>query len=159
MTASEAITPGPPALVIMAMFGPLGSGCFLWLRRSWISRQYPLPNDSCPFESSIIYHVFARNSSVCEAAAFALSVDLPDFTTIIGLVLEKCLAALMNFPGICYPFDVHNNASRFGSVQNNLSCRKITSIIEPLTRNYWILCSHEWPGQELLNPGPLWERM
>ncbi len=38
-----------------------------------------------------------------DAAAFALSENMPDFTTIIGFVLAKCLAALMNFRASVIP--------------------------------------------------------
>ena len=47
ITASVARTPGPPALVTMAMFGPVGLGCFArmdeQLNRSTISFTLTIP--------------------------------------------------------------------------------------------------------------------
>jgi len=53
---------------------------------------------------------------VCDAAAFALSVYLPVLTTIMGLVLAKCLAALMNLRASVKPSMYIRMLRVFGSV-------------------------------------------
>ena len=117
ITASEVMTPGPPALVIIAMFGPLGRGCVpntsAELNRSAISSTRTTP---ARLKTASYMESSPDIEPVCDAAALALSVNLPDLTTIIGLVLAKCLAALINLRASVIPSTYMSILFVFGSV-------------------------------------------
>ncbi len=93
-----ASTPGPPAFVTIARFGPVGRGCFAkideQLKRSPIFLTLTIP----ALLNAVSYIISSpAMAPVCEAAAFAPSLNLPDLITIIGFALAKLRAALINF--------------------------------------------------------------
>ena len=97
MSASVAMTPGPPALVTMDRRRPLGRGCLA--RISLTSNSSLIESTrSTPARRKAASRTSSEPVSepVCEAAAFAASTVRPGLMTMIGLVSATSRAADRN---------------------------------------------------------------
>jgi len=97
ISASVAMTPGPPALVTIARRGPAGRR---W--RPTSSAQWKIspisPTRTTPARANAASYTASSEASapVCEAAALADSVNRPALNATIGLERANARAAVMN---------------------------------------------------------------
>jgi hypothetical protein len=94
---SVASTPGPPAFVRIANFGPSGRGCLLSTSAIWnrseieFTRRTPIRRNAASSTSSL-----PVSAPVCDAAAFEAASERPAFSTITGFVRDTSRAADRN---------------------------------------------------------------